>query len=67
MDVRDARLEAALTLASAALKAARLAERPDTSDLVKHEVGKVLDELEGQLDRISPPRAPTRPRLRLLP
>jgi hypothetical protein len=37
MDVRDARLEAALALASAALKAARLAERPANSDLVKYE------------------------------
>jgi hypothetical protein len=66
-DVRDARLEAALALASAALKAARLAMKPSQCDLVKHELGKMLDELEGQYDRIAPPRAPTRPRLRLLP
>jgi hypothetical protein len=66
-DVRDARLEAALALASAALKAVRLAMKPSQSDLVKHELGKMLDELEGQFDRIAPPQASTRARLRLLP
>jgi hypothetical protein len=46
--------EATFRIALTALKAARMAMM-------------ILDELEGQFDRIAPPRAPTRPRLRLLP
>jgi hypothetical protein len=48
----DVQLEAALLLCGVTLKAARMSARPNT-DLTRHELDKVLDEIEGELDTLT--------------